>query len=686
MTLAPMSLVWLVDIIGSSLMIVLSLYAVKLIRDIYTKKRDIPLYTYLYAQTIALVIFAFSRAGGHIVKRILITADQPDIWYILSPISGSINSITFVIFGLTALFYSNVKAISERIDVLEKTKRDLKDSEEKYRTLIEDISDIIYSLNDRGEFISINTTGLNLLGYPKEEIIGSHFSKVVFKEDFDKAVKLFKEFLEHKKEIHSGLELRLQTKKGNVIYTELNARARRDEDGRLLRIEGCVRNITERKEADEKIKNRMEDLRIINNIIKDVSSTLDLEEVLHRITKSAAELINGDGASIAILDEEKGVITYPHHYRMPEKLKKVVARKGEGLASQVIETKKSIILNDYPSHPRALKEFVDAGLKVLIAVPLISKGKAFGTLGVFGLKEESEFSEHDMELLEGVGKEAAVAIENARLYQEIKEFREILEQKVKERTRELEEKTIEIEQANIKLKELDRLKSMFIASMSHELRTPLNSIIGFTGVILQGLAGELNAEQRDHLRRVASSARHLLALINDVIDISKIEAGKIESYTEEFQLDEVIKEAVSNLKTQIDNKGLALEISIPQALKLKTDRRRFLQCILNYLTNAIKFTQRGKISIVANEIDGMVEIKVKDTGIGIKEKDIPKLFNSFTRLDSPLMPTTSGTGLGLYLTKKLATEVLGGSVSVESRYEKGSTFILKIPKELPNLK
>ncbi|GBD95484.1 non-motile and phage-resistance protein [bacterium BMS3Abin06] len=300
----------------------------------------------------------------------------------------------------------------------------------------------------------------------------------------------------------------------------------------------------------------------------------------------------------------------------------------------------------------------------------------------------------------------------------IREYSENLEHKVKERTRELEDKTekleksetslrylledvnksrAELEKANEKLRKLDRLKSMFIASMSHELRTPLNSIIGFTGILLQGMAGEINNEQRDQLQRVYGSAKHLLELITDVIDISKIEAGKIKAYVEEFQLDKVIKEAISSLATQIDNKGLCLETSIPQGIKLTTDRRRLLQCILNYLSNAVKFTEKGSVRISARRVTGsekpatrnsqpaaddFVEISVTDTGIGIKGEDLPKLFNSFVRLDSPLKLTTSGTGLGLYLTKKLVTEILGGSLSVESKYGEGSTFIIKIPKEI----
>ena len=323
-------------------------------------------------------------------------------------------------------------------------------------------------------------------------------------------------------------------------------------------------------------------------------------------------------------------------------------------------------------------------------------------------------------------------IERKQAKEELNKYRDHLEELVEDRTDELKEKTDkieasrkaltylvedvnkareELEKANEKLKELDQLKSMFIASMSHELRTPLNSIIGFTGIILQGMTGEISAEQRDQLQRVYGSAKHLLNLITDIIDISKIEAGKVEVYAKKVTLNGLIKEAVSTLKPEIDNKGLGLEISLPPDLQLTTDRKRLLQCILNFLSNAVKFTEKGKIEIAAHEVGdtagliprdertrdeetsivsgseatghpSSIVISVADTGVGIKKEDIPKLFKSFVRLDTPLKTVIPGTGLGLYLTKKLATEVLKGSVSVESKYGEGSMFVLRIPKEI----
>ena len=244
------------------------------------------------------------------------------------------------------------------------------------------------------------------------------------------------------------------------------------------------------------------------------------------------------------------------------------------------------------------------------------------------------------------------------------------------------ERTAELEQANVKLKELDTLKSMFIASMSHELRTPLNSIIGFTGMTLQGLSGELNDEQKDNLARVYQSAKHLLALITDVIDISKIEAGRIDSFPEEVSLKKIIDEAIVSVEPQLKDKQLTLTVDVPVDVKLNTDRKRLLQCLINFLSNGVKFTEKGGITITVCERNAEVEISVTDTGIGIAEKEMPKLFEAFERLDTHLRVKAGGTGLGLYLTKKLATDILQGSVSVRSMEGQGSTFTLRVPRDL----
>jgi len=253
----------------------------------------------------------------------------------------------------------------------------------------------------------------------------------------------------------------------------------------------------------------------------------------------------------------------------------------------------------------------------------------------------------------------------------------------------LNQKTAELEDANARLQELERLKSMFIASMSHELRTPLNSIIGFSSIILNEWLGPVNPEQKENLATILRSGKHLLSLINDVIDVSKIEAGKIECRLEEFDLYDLLSEAVQYLEQDIRGKGLELRLRL-QHQTVRTERRRLLQCIINLLSNALKFTERGEIAVesapeVEAEQEGAaraakaVRIAVHDTGVGIAAQDIPRLFQPFTRLESPMMTTVPGTGLGLYLTRKLVNEVLHGNIICASEIGMGSTFTIVIP-------
>ncbi len=270
--------------------------------------------------------------------------------------------------------------------------------------------------------------------------------------------------------------------------------------------------------------------------------------------------------------------------------------------------------------------------------------------------------------------------------EELKRYHEHLEDLVKERTQQLEILNRELEASNVKLQEFDRLKSMFIASMSHELRTPLNSIIGFTGMTLQGLSGDLNDEQKDNLSRSYQSAKHLLSLITDVIDISKIEAGRIDAFPEEIGMQEVLYEAIGNVKPLLKEKKLEIAVEVSADVRLRTDRRRLLQCLLNFLSNAVKYTESGAITVVVEEMDGQVKISVSDTGIGIAGKDMPRLFEAFERLDTHLRVKAGGTGLGLYLTKKIATDILHGEVAVQSEKGQGSTFTLRVPKDLPTHK
>ena len=229
----------------------------------------------------------------------------------------------------------------------------------------------------------------------------------------------------------------------------------------------------------------------------------------------------------------------------------------------------------------------------------------------------------------------------------------------------------------------DRIKSMFVASMSHELRTPLNSIIGFLGVVLQGMSGELNVKQKDQLSRAYHSAKHLLSLISDVIDISKIEAGFLQVHVEKVYLKQLLIEVEHALSHLAQEKHLMLNIDCADNLQLETDRKRLYQVVLNVVSNALKYTEQGLVQVTVKLKSGAILIEVLDTGIGIAEADLDDLFKPFERIESRLKLKTLGTGLGLYLTRKILSQLLGGSIEVKSTLGEGSTFSIKVPLIAP---
>jgi signal transduction histidine kinase len=255
---------------------------------------------------------------------------------------------------------------------------------------------------------------------------------------------------------------------------------------------------------------------------------------------------------------------------------------------------------------------------------------------------------------------------------ELHDINRDLEKRVIERTSELQKAWEAAESA-------DRLKSAFLATMSHELRTPLNSIIGFTGILLQELVGSLNPEQKKQLGMVRNSSSHLLDLINDVLDISKIEAGQLQVAHELIDLKAIVEKTIQGVQPLAQKKGLDLVCEVPVDLPpLLSDRRRVEQILMNLLSNAIKFTEVGRVHLSVFHSESAIRIAVTDTGIGLSPEDITHLFIPFSQIDTGLTRKYEGTGLGLSICKRL-TELLGGQIWVDSALGQGSTFIVQLP-------
>jgi len=409
------------------------------------------------------------------------------------------------------------------------------------------------------------------------------------------------------------------------------------------------------EEATQEIHRRANELEALYQVGKDITSTLDLNSTLQRITDSAAEIVNADRSIIQLVDPENLRLIHVMGcgYSDTDLNEQSFEEFRECIYNLVLQKKSGIlsrdILEDQRIWENALAYAKREKLKSIAIAPLEISGMIIGALAVINKKNRRIFTEEDLDLISMLASQAASAIQNARLYE--------------------------------KAQEADRLKSAFLASMSHELRTPLNSIIGFTGILLQGMVGNLNAEQTKQLNMVQNSAKHLLELINDVLDISKIEAEQMNIFIEQFDLHALIEKVVRSVTPLAERKNLPLRMEIsPQVGQISSDRRRVEQILINLLNNAIKFTEQGEVLLKSEVRGSSIETHIIDTGIGINDEDLKLLFKPFQQVNTGLSRQYEGTGLGLAICKRLV-EKLGGEIRVKSELGKGSTFTFSLPLE-----
>lgn len=269
--------------------------------------------------------------------------------------------------------------------------------------------------------------------------------------------------------------------------------------------------------------------------------------------------------------------------------------------------------------------------------------------------------------------------ENARLYEELKNFSNELEARVRAATADLGEQNVRLQWQSRELEKANRLKSEFLASMSHELRTPINALIGYTALMLDRIYGDLNERQEEGLNRIRAAAQHLLALINDILDLAKIEAGRMPLHLEDTVLQDVLREASVQIDPLVKKKSLTYRwVAPPDPLHMTTDRTKVKQIILNLLSNAVKFTHSGSVTLTAQPEGEFLRIDVADTGIGIRKEDLAAIWDDFRQVDQSRTREFGGTGLGLSITRKLSG-AMGGRVTLSSEYGHGSTFTVFLP-------
>jgi signal transduction histidine kinase len=409
----------------------------------------------------------------------------------------------------------------------------------------------------------------------------------------------------------------------------------------------------------QELARSVEELKALGEVSQAVSSTLDLQKVLATIVAHAAELSGTESGAIYEFDEPSEEFQLRATHRMSEELIQAIREGGVKLGETALGwagvNREAVQIPDIleePTYPTS-EIMKQEGFRALLAVPLFREDRLIGGL-VVRRRAPGQFQKETVDLLQTFATQSALAIQNARLF------------------REIEAKGRELEIAS-------KHKSDFLANMSHELRTPLNAILGYTELILDKIYGDVPENIQEVLERVEKNGRHLLGLINDVLDLSKIEAGQLVLSLDDYSMKEVVHTIFTSVESLAAEKNLELQVSVaPEVAQGKGDHQRISQVFLNLVGNAIKFTEAGEVRVEATASDDTFVISVSDTGPGLSEADQQMIFEEFHQVDGSSTRKKGGTGLGLSIAKRIV-EMHGGRIWVESTEGKGSTFWFTLP-------
>jgi len=400
-----------------------------------------------------------------------------------------------------------------------------------------------------------------------------------------------------------------------------------------------------------------------SEVLKVISrSAFDLQPVLETLIENATKLCGADKGYIHRLRGD--VYTMAVSYGASDEFKTFMkehpihASGRETLVGRVVLERRPVHIPDVLSDPdyKWSEAQKAGGYRTLLGVPMLREGMPIGVIVIWRERVEA-FTDKQIALVTTFADQAVIAIENVRLFQEI------------------QDKNEQLEAAN-------KHKSQFLANVSHELRTPLNSIIGFTRLVLRKTEGQIEKLQKDNLQKVLISSEHLLNLINGLLDLAKIEAGRMEAYVESFKLDEVMRMTIATVEPLLKDGRVKLVTEIaPDIPTLKTDRDKLKQSVLNLLSNAVKFTEKGEIKVAAWRDNGSLKLTVSDTGIGMKKEALDLIFEEFRQADMSSTRRYGGTGLGLAIVRRFIN-LMGGEIVVESEEGKGSKFTITLPMEL----
>jgi signal transduction histidine kinase/CheY-like chemotaxis protein/HAMP domain-containing protein len=448
----------------------------------------------------------------------------------------------------------------------------------------------------------------------------------------------------------------------------------RDEIGRLANsFNGMAVSLEEHEAA---LQRKVVETETLYEISQEITAQVALEPTLRLIAERARDLLQAEVCLLALRQGESDTFAFQAYTgTAPEALLAVRFNAGEGLSGRAAMTGTPMMVNDYlhdyPDSP-FLEAITQVGVRSVVAVPLKARGTVIGVLVVTS-RVAHKFRTEDQQLLSALADHAALAIENAKLYEQVRQYAEALEAKVEARTRELQE-------TNRRLEDASRHKSEFLANMSHELRTPMNAIMGFTRLVMRRGKALLPTREYENLGKILISAEHLLALINDILDLSKVEAGHMEVHSTSVELEPLVDLCLRTVEPLVKSERLRLVKALEPGLPpLFTDQDKLKQVLINLLSNAVKFTEEGSVTVMARRRGGEIAIAIADTGIGIPADKLELIFEEFRQVDSSTTRKYSGTGLGLSISRHLA-RLLGGDITVHSAVGVGSTFTVILPR------